>query len=135
MRIPGFLSPSSLYRNVIASRESNYFLSKFFKNLFEKFCPSVPWDPPVRHLLIVLVFLDFQAEPGFQSRFLTVESGSRFSGHSVGGELTLIMLHQTSLVRMTLVQFSGLWVGFRVSGRFPAIGPKSSITGSLETSP
>jgi hypothetical protein len=49
----------------------------------------------VRHFLVVLVFLDFWAGLGFQGRFLTVESGSRFLGHPVGGKLTLIMLHQT----------------------------------------
>jgi hypothetical protein len=36
---------------------------KIFQNSFEKFCPSVPWDLPMRHLLVVLVFLDFRAEP------------------------------------------------------------------------
>ena len=38
---------------------------EIFQNSFEKFCPSVPWDPPVRHLLVVLVFLDFWVELGF----------------------------------------------------------------------
>ena len=111
------------------------FFFKIFQNPFEKFCPSVPWDPPVRHFLVVLVFLDFRAEPGFQGWFLTVESGSRFSGHPVAGKPTLIMLHQTPLVRTTLVQFFGPRTGFRVSGRFPAVGPKSSIIGPPETFP
>ena len=124
---------SSLHRTAIAARESNYFPSKFFKTLFEKFCSSVPWDPPVRHLLVILVFLDFRVEPGFQGRFLTVESGSSFSGHPVGGKLTLIMLHQTPLMRTTLVQFLGLRTDFRVLGRFQTVGPKSSIIGPPET--
>jgi hypothetical protein len=111
------------------------FSFEIFQNSFEKFCPNVPWDPPVQHLLVVLVFLDFRTEPGFQGRFLTVESGSRFSGHPVGGKLTLIMLHQTPPMRMTLVQFLGLRTNFRVLGRFPAVGPKSSIIGLPETFP
>jgi hypothetical protein len=49
---------------------------EIFQNSFEKFCPSVPWDPPMRHLLVVLVFLDFQAEPRFQGRFSAVKFGS-----------------------------------------------------------
>ena len=82
----------------------------------------------MRNLLVVLVFLDFQTEHGFQGRFSTVESGSRFSGH-------LIVLHQTPLVRMTLVQFFGPQTGFRVPGRFPAVRPKSLIIGPPETFP
>jgi hypothetical protein len=111
------------------------FSFEIFQNSFEKFCPSVPWDPPVRHLLVVLIFLDFQAELGFQGRFLTVGSGSRFSGHPVGGKLTLIMLHQTPPMRTTLVKFLGLRTDFRVLGRFTAVGSKSSIIGPPETFP
>jgi hypothetical protein len=95
----------------------------------------VPWDPLVRHFLVVLVFLDFRAEPGFQGWFLIVEFGFRFSGHLVAGEPTLIMLHQTPLVRMTLVQFFDPQTGFRVSGRFPNVGPKFSVIGPPETFP
>jgi hypothetical protein len=111
------------------------FSFEIFQNSFEKFYPSVPWDPPVRHFLVVLVFLDCRAEPEFQGRFLTVESGFRFLGHPVGGKLTLIMLHQTPPMRTTLVEFLGLQIDFRVLDRFPAVGLKSSIIGPPETFP
>ena len=116
-------------------RRVELFSFEIFQNSFEKFCLSVPWDPPMRHLLVVLVFLDFRVEPGFQGRFLTVESGSRFSGHPIGGKLTLIMLHQTPPMRTTFVQILSLRTDFRVLGRFPAVGPKSSIIGPPETFP
>jgi hypothetical protein len=40
-------------------------LFEIFQNPFEKFCPSVPWDSPVRHFRVIFAFLDFRAELGF----------------------------------------------------------------------
>ena len=39
MRNPGFLPLSPLHRTAIATRESNYFPSKFFKTLLKNFGP------------------------------------------------------------------------------------------------
>ena len=111
------------------------FSFEIFQNPFEKFCPSVPWDSHVRHFLVVFVFLDFLAEPGFQGRFLTVESGSRLSGHPAGGRSILITLHQTPPYKNGFGSIFDLRAGFRVSGQSPAVGPKSSITGPPETFP
>ncbi len=111
------------------------FFFKFFQNPFEKFCPSMPLGSTMWRLLVALLLFDFWAEPRFPGQFFTVGSGSRFSGHPVDRKPTLIVLHQTLPMRTTLIQFFGFRAGFKVSGRFPAIRPKFSITGSPETSP
>ena len=94
MRSSRFLSLFPLRQAATASRESIFFFSKFFKIPFEKFCPSVPWDSPVRHFWVIFAFLDFRVELGFRGRFSTVEPGSRLSGHPVGGRLALTTSHQ-----------------------------------------
>ena len=94
MRSSGFLSLFPLCQAATTSRELVFFSSKFFKTPFEKFCPSVPWDSPVRHFWVTFAFLDFRVELRFQGRFLTVEPGSRLSGYPAGGRSILITSHQ-----------------------------------------
>ena len=93
MRSSGFLSLFPLRQAATASRELIFF-SKFFKIPFENFCPSVPWDSPVRHFWVIFAFFDFRVELGFLGRFSIVKPGSRLSGHPVGGRLALTTSHQ-----------------------------------------
>uniref|UniRef100_A0A2N9FX93 Uncharacterized protein n=1 Tax=Fagus sylvatica TaxID=28930 RepID=A0A2N9FX93_FAGSY len=91
---------------------------------------SVPWDPSVRHLLVVLIFLGFQAESGLQDWFLTVKFASRFPGHPVDGKPSLIVLHQTPPMKTALIQFFGLRAGFR---SFGSMASSSGNSDSLVT--
>ena len=109
----------------MTSRESVFFFSKFFKTPFEKFCPSVPWDSPMRHFRIAFAFLDFQVELGFQGRFLNVEPGSRLSGYPAGGKSILITLHQILPYKIGFDSIFDLRAGFRVSCHSPAAELKS----------
>jgi hypothetical protein len=95
MRSSRFLSLFPLRQAATASRESIFFFSKFFKNPFEKFSPSVPWDSPVRHFRVIFAFLDFRVELGFWGRFLTFKPGSRLLGHPAGGRSILITSYRT----------------------------------------
>ena len=106
---------------------------EIFQNPSEKFCPSVPWDSPVQHFWVIFVFLNSRAELGFQGRFLTVEPGSRLSGHPAGGRSTLITSRRTPPYKIGFGSIFDLQAGFRVSGRSLAVGSKSSITGPPET--
>ena len=118
----GFLLLSSSHRIVIISRGPDYFLSKFFKNLLEKFCPSVPWDSPVRPFWVIFAFLDFRVKLRFQGRFLTVRPGSRFSGHPTGKGSILITSCQTSPYKIDSSSIFDLRADFRVLGRFRPSG-------------
>ena len=122
MRSSRFFLLSSLHRTVIASRGPDYFLSKFFKNLFEKFCPSVPWDSPVRHFWVIFAFLDFRVELGFRGRFLTFEPGFRFLGHPATGRSILIMSYRTPPYKIVSASIFDLRAEFRVSGQFRPLG-------------
>jgi hypothetical protein len=108
---------------------------EIFQNPFEKFCPSVPWDSPVRHFWVIFAFLDFRAELGFRGRFLTAGPGSWLSGHPAGGRPILVTSHQMLPYKIGFDSIFDLRAGFRVLGRSPAVGPKSSITGPPKTFP
>jgi hypothetical protein len=108
-------------------------LFEIFQNPFEKFCPSVLWDLPVRHFRVIFAFLDFRAELGFQGRFLIVEPGSRLSGYPAGGRSILFTSHQMLPYNTGFDSIFDLRAGFRVLGRSPVVRPKSSITGPPKT--
>ena len=110
-------------------------LSKFFKNLFEKFCLSVPWDSPVRHFWVIFAFLDFRAELGFRGRFLIVRAGSRLLGHPAGGRSILITFHRMPPHKIVSNSIFDLEADFRVLGRSLAVGPESLTIGLPETFP
>ena len=135
MRSSGFLSLFLLCQAATTSRESVFFSSKFFKTLFEKFCPSAPWDSPVRHFWVAFVFLDFRVELGFRGRFLTFGPGSRLLGHRAGGRSILITSYRIPPHKIVSDSIFDLRAGFRVSGRSPTAEPKSSITGPPKTFP
>jgi hypothetical protein len=105
-----------------------------FQNPFEKFCPSVPWDPPVRNFWVVFAFLDFWVELEFRDQFLTVRPGSWLLGHPAGGGSILITLHQTFPYKIVSNSIFGLRADFIVSDRSPAVGPEPSTIKSPETS-
>uniref|UniRef100_A0A2N9FU31 Aminotransferase-like plant mobile domain-containing protein n=1 Tax=Fagus sylvatica TaxID=28930 RepID=A0A2N9FU31_FAGSY len=93
----------------------------------------VPWDSPVRHFRVIFVFLDFWVELGFRGRFLNFEPGSRLLGHPAGGRSILITSYRTPPYKIVSDSIFDLRVDFRVSGRSPVVGPKSSITGPPKT--
>jgi hypothetical protein len=108
-------------------------LFKIFQNPFEKFCPSVPWDSPVRHFWVIFAFLDFWVELGFRGRFLTFKPGSRLLGHPAGGRSILITSYRTPPYKIVSDSIFDLRADFRVSGLSPAVGPESSTIRSPET--
>ena len=106
---------------------------KISKNLFEKFCPSVSWDSPVRPFWVISAFLDFRVELGFRGRFLAVRPGSRLLGHPTGGGSILITLRQTSPYKIDSSSIFDLRADFRVSGQPSAVGPEFSTVRPPET--
>jgi hypothetical protein len=110
-------------------------LFEIFQNPFEKFCPSIPWDPPARHFWVIFAFLDSWVELGFQGRFLTVEPSSRLSDYPDGGKSIPFVSRQMLPHETGFGLISDFRVGFRVSGRSPVVGPKPSITGLPKTFP
>ena len=133
MRNSGFLPLSSSCRIVIIFRGPDYFFFEIFQNPFEKFCPSVPWGSLVQHFWVIFALLDFWVELGFRGRFLTVRPGSRLLGHPTSGGSILIASYRTPPYKIFSDSIFELRVNFRVSGRSSVVGPKSSITGPLET--
>ena len=97
-------------------------LFEIFQNPFEKFCPSVPWDSPVRHFWVIFAFLDFRVELGFRGRFLTVRPGSRLLGHPAGGRPILITSYRMPPYKIVSDSIFDLRADFRVSGRFRPLG-------------
>ena len=108
-------------------------LFEIFQNPFEKFCPSVSWDSPVRHFWFIFAFLDFRVELGFRGRFLTVRPGFRLLGHPAGGRSILITSYRMSPHKIVSDSILDLWADFRVSGRPSAVGPEFSTVRPPET--
>ena len=108
-------------------------LFEIFQNPFEKFCPSVPWDSPVRHFWVIFAFLDFRVKLGFRGRFLTVRPGSRLLGRPAGGRSILITSYRMPPHKIVSDSIFDCRAGFRVSGRSPAVGLESLTIRPPET--
>ena len=133
MRSFRFLSLFPSRQAATASRESIFFFFEIFQNPFEKFCPSVPWDSPVRHFWVIFAFLDFWVELGFRGRFLTVRPGSRLLGHRSGGRSILITSYRIPPHKIVSDSIFDRRADFRVSGRSLTVGLESVTIRPPET--
>ena len=133
MRSSGFLSLFPLSQATTASRESIFFFFEIFQNSFEKFCPSVPWDSPVRYFWVIFAFLDFRVELGFRGRFLTVRPGSQLLGRPAGARSILITSYRMPPHKIVSDLIFDRRADFRVLGRSPAVRLESSTIRPPET--